>query len=56
MRFEYRQLTAMLVREGVPASHKRVYRLYREEGLPIGIRRLRRIRETSGNEPSGEAE
>src|SRR5438132_9998897 len=32
MRFGYRRLTAMLVREGMPTNHKRVYRLYREEG------------------------
>jgi hypothetical protein len=40
----YRRLTAMLVREGVPANHKRVYRLYREEGLAMRIRQRRRIR------------
>ena len=33
MRFGYRRLTAMLVREGMPANHKRVYRLYREERI-----------------------
>jgi putative transposase len=44
MRFGYRRLTAMLVREGVPANHKRVYRLYREEGLAMRIRQRRRIR------------
>jgi HTH-like domain len=38
MRFGYRRLTAMLVREGTPANHKRVYRLYREEGLGMRIR------------------
>src|SRR5690242_17709434 len=32
MRFGYRRLTVMLAREGIPANHKRVYRLYREEG------------------------
>ncbi len=46
MRFGYRRLTAMLVREGVPANHKRVYRLYREEGLAMRIRQRRRIRWT----------
>jgi len=35
MRFGYRRLTAMLVREGMTANHKRVYRLYREEGLAM---------------------
>ena len=44
MRFGYRRLTAMLVREGVPANHKRVYRLYREEGLAMRIRQRRRMR------------
>jgi putative transposase len=46
MRFGYRRLTAMLVREGVAANHKRVYRLYREEGLAMRIRQRRRIRWT----------
>ena len=44
MRFGYRRLTAMLRREGMPANHKRVYRLYSEEGLAMRIRRRRRIR------------
>lgn len=43
MRFGYRRLTAMLVREGMPATHKCVYRLYREEGLAMRIRQRRRI-------------
>jgi len=46
MRFGYRRLTAMLVREGITANHKRVYRLYREEGLAMRIRQRRRIRWT----------
>src|ERR1700740_3396092 len=44
MGFGYRRLTAMLAREGMPANHKRVYRLYREEGLAMRIRQRRRIR------------
>jgi putative transposase len=44
MRFGYRRLTAMLVREGMAAKHKRVYRLYCEEGLAMRIRQRRRIR------------
>jgi len=44
MRFGYRRLTAMLVREGMAANHKRVYRLYREEGLAMRIRSRRRMR------------
>jgi putative transposase len=46
MRFGYRRLTALLVREGAAANHKRVYRLYREEGLAMRIRQRRRIRWT----------
>ncbi|HEV2715837.1 MAG TPA: IS3 family transposase [Terriglobales bacterium] len=44
MRFGYRRLTVMLGREGMLANHKRVYRLYREEGLAMRIRQRRRIR------------
>jgi len=44
MRFGYRRLTAMLLREGMAANHKRVYRLYREEGLAMWLRPRRRIR------------
>ena len=47
MRFGYRRLTAMLAREGFSANHKRVYRLYREEGLAMRIRQRRRIRWTA---------
>jgi putative transposase len=44
MRFGYRRLRAMLEREGMSANHKRVYRLYRQEGLAMRIRQRRRIR------------
>ncbi len=44
MRFGYRRLTAMLAQTGSPANHKRVYRLYCEEGLSMRIRQRRRIR------------
>lgn len=44
MRFGYRRLTAMLTREGMVGNHKRVYRLYCEEGLAMRIRQRRRIR------------
>jgi putative transposase len=44
MRFGYRRLTAILVREGIEVNHKQVYRLYREEGLAMRIRHRRRIR------------
>ena len=44
MRFGYRRLTAMLLREGMAVNHKHVYRLYREERLAMRIRARRRIR------------
>ena len=39
----HRRLTAMLVRCGMTANHKRVYRLYRDAGLAMRIRQRRRI-------------
>ena len=48
MRFGYRRLTAMLVREGMPTNHKRVYRRYGEEGLAMRIRQRRSIRWSGG--------
>src|SRR3989454_10758604 len=44
MRFGYRRLTAMLVREGMPTNHKRGCRLYRGEGWAMRIRQRRRVR------------
>ncbi len=35
VRYGYRRLHVLLRREGWPINHKRVYRLYREEGLMI---------------------
>jgi len=46
MRLGYRRLTALLVRQGLVVNHKRVYRLYREEGLAMRIRQRRWIRWT----------
>jgi hypothetical protein len=51
MRFGYRRLRAMLEREGMPANHKRVYRLYREEGLAMRIATSRVC--TNGNRGEG---
>jgi putative transposase len=42
-RFGYRRLTVLLRREGWPVNHKRVYRLYREEGLGVRRRKRKRI-------------
>lgn len=41
-RWGYRMLHVLLEREGHELNHKRVYRLYREEGLQIRRRRRRR--------------
>lgn len=38
-RFGYRRLTLMLRREGKTVNHKKVYRLYREEGLQVRKRK-----------------
>jgi putative transposase len=43
-RFGYRRLTILLRREGLHVNHKRVYRLYREEGLAVRRRRRKPIR------------
>jgi putative transposase len=40
-RYGYQRLWALLRREGWPVNHKRVYRLYCEEGLKLGKRRRR---------------
>lgn len=45
VRYGYRRLHVLLQREGWRVNHKRVYRLYREEGL--GIRVKRRTKRTS---------
>jgi len=42
-RFGYRRLTALLRREHGPVNHKRVYRLYRAEGLQVVRRRRKRV-------------
>lgn len=41
-RFGYRRLGVLLRREGWPVNHKRVYRLYREDGLSRRLRRRHR--------------
>jgi transposase InsO family protein len=42
-RFGYRRLHVMLRREGEHVNHKRVYRLYREEGLSVRKRGRKRV-------------
>ena len=42
-RFGYRRLWVLLRREGFEVNHKRVYRLYREEGLCVRRRKRKRM-------------
>jgi putative transposase len=42
-RFGYRRLWVLLRREGFGVNHKRVYRLYREEGLLVRRRKRKRM-------------
>lgn len=43
VRWGYRRLHVLLKREGVQVNHKRVYRLYREEGLAVRRRKRKRV-------------
>lgn len=52
-RFGYRRLTVLLRREGRAVNHKRVYRLYREQGLVL--RRKRRKHRARGLRPTAPA-
>jgi len=49
-RWGYRRLLVLLRREGVTDNHKRVYRLYRAEGLQVRQRRRRKQRLARGAE------
>ncbi len=42
-RFGYRRLHALLRREGITVNHKRVERLYRDEGLAVRRRPRKRV-------------
>ena len=44
VRYGYRRIHVLLRREGWPVNHKRVYRIYRDEGLAIRARTPRRRR------------
>ena len=41
-RWGYRRLRVLLLREGMLVNHKRVYRIYREEGLSVRRRKRKR--------------
>jgi putative transposase len=43
IRWGYRRLHVLLEREGTHVNHKRVYRLYREEGLAVRRRKRKRV-------------
>lgn len=42
-RYGYRRLSVLLRREGLAVNHKKVYRLYRAEGLMVRQRRRRKV-------------
>jgi putative transposase len=42
-RFGYRRLHTLLAREGRQVNHKRIYRLYLQEGLAVRRRKRKRI-------------
>ena len=50
-RWEYRMLTMKLRREGFTDNHKRIYRVYREEGLQVPMRRKRKAALWRGEKP-----
>ena len=52
-RWGYRRLLVLLRREGIGDNHKRVYRLYRAEGLQVRQRRRRKQRLARGTEAVG---
>ena len=47
-RFGYRKLTIMVRREGLLVNHKRVYRVYKADGLAVPRRRKRHVRYERG--------
>ena len=52
-RFGYRRIGVLLERKGIAMNHKKLYRIYREEGLSVKWRRGRkRARSTRPPMPS----
>jgi len=47
-RFGYRRLHVLLRREGKVTNHKRLYRIYREEGLMVRKRKRKRVAQARG--------
>jgi putative transposase len=50
-RFGYRKIGILLRREGFAVNHKRVFRIYQDEGLAVRRRRKRHVRVARGNTP-----
>lgn len=50
-RFGYKRLTVMLNREGWEASHKKIYRIYRKEGLQVRRRKRKQTAKYRGEKP-----
>lgn len=51
-RYGYRRLWVLLRREGCVVNHKRVYRIYRQEGLAVRKRKRKRVAGWRGEVPS----
>lgn len=54
-RWGYRFLMTVLRRDGFPDNHKRVYRIYREEGLQVRQRKRKRTAKWRGETPCAPA-
>ena len=49
--YGYRRVHVMLKREGWRDNHKRIYRLYREQGLSLRLKHLRRNKSALKRQP-----
>jgi putative transposase len=50
-RFGYRRLGVLLAREGKPVNHKRLFRVYREEGLSVKRNRRKKVVRVGVSQP-----
>jgi putative transposase len=53
--YGYRRVHVLLRREGFPDNHKRVYRLYREQGLSLRYKRPKRNKAAQLRQPQSQA-
>ena len=51
MHYGYRRVHVLLQREGWQDNHKRIYRLYREQGLSLRLKRPRRNKAAKNRQP-----